>query len=731
MIREGLFATLLLLGTATPAAAAPPEGTVDALGGPTAVADSYIVVLKDTAVPRDAADVDRAAHSLAATYGGGVARTYRHALRGFEARITERAAKRLAADPTVASVTQNHTVRADDTQSPTPSWGLDRVDQRTLPTDNSYTYPNVSPGVRAYVIDTGINLTHTEFAGRVVSGWDFVDNDGDATDCAGHGSHVAGTIGGRSFGVAKNVQLVAVRVLGCNGSGSIAGVIAGIDWVTADHDPGELAVANMSLGGTKSATMENAVTRSIADGVSYSLSAGNGRGADACGQSPAGTPNALTVAATDRTDARAPYSDIGACVDLFAPGTDIVSAWIGGDTATSTVSGTSMAAPHVAGAAALVLADHPTFTPADVAAELLTDSTPDVVTDAGAGTPNKLLHVDPVTAADDFALTAAPTSARTATITATLTKGAAQQVTLTAGGVPAGATATFAPSTIDSAGGTSTLTIATSASTAPGTYTITVVGTGTAATRATTYTLTVDNSPGCVGANSTDTPLPGGNWVEAAVTISGCTGNAAVNSTIEVHIQHGHVDDLEVELQAPDGTDYMLLSRTGEDFDNVDYTFTHDLTSEAANGVWKLRVLDNGPFDSGFFDSWTIDLAGADLPAPACGGASTADSEKFGDMAGAQTTIAVTGCDRAPSRGAYVEYRVIHPWERDLGIYLIAPDGTRYTLQEFWPTGRTDVFRTAIVNVSDKNANGTWTLRAEDASWGTEPGWIDGWKLTL
>jgi subtilisin family serine protease len=371
--RISLLAALLALTPAVPAAAAAPEATVHAVGGPTAVADSYIVVLADAAVAAGAAEataraVDRTARSLAGRYGGDVARVYRHALRGFEAQLSPRQARRLAADPRVASVTQNHTVTAADIQTPTPSWGLDRIDQRALPLDDTYTYPNVASTVRAYVIDSGIRLSHDEFTGRVRSGRDTIDNDDDASDCSGHGTHVAGTLGGTTYGVAKNVELVAVRVLDCQGNGNVATVIAGIDWVTADHQPGEPAVANMSLGGLAYAPMDQAVARSIADGITYVVSAGNNNGADACANSPARAPDAITVAATGPDDARAPYSNIGGCVDIFAPGTDIVSAGIASDTAARPANGTSMAAPHVAGAAALILARHPDYTPAQVTA---------------------------------------------------------------------------------------------------------------------------------------------------------------------------------------------------------------------------------------------------------------------------------------------------------------------------------------------------------------------------
>jgi subtilisin family serine protease len=338
-------------------------------------------VLNDLSV--SSAGVEASARSLAAQHGASVARTYQHALRGFEAHMSEASARKLAADPSVRYVTQNHTVQISGTQAPTPSWGLDRVDQRALPLNNSYTYPTTASNVRAYIIDTGINFSHSDFGGRAVSGRDTVDNDNDATDCQGHGSHVSGTVGGSSYGLAKSVTLVGVRVLNCSGSGTYAGVIAGIDWVTADHLAGQPAVANMSLGGGASAALDSAVSRSIADGVSYAVAAGNGNAQgtpqNACNSSPARVTAALTVGATDRTDKPASFSNYGSCVDLFAPGVSITSDWYTTAAAINTISGTSMATPHVAGVAALYLQGNRTATPATVATALKAATTKDAV----------------------------------------------------------------------------------------------------------------------------------------------------------------------------------------------------------------------------------------------------------------------------------------------------------------------------------------------------------------
>jgi subtilisin family serine protease len=378
---------LALATTASPAAA---EGEILGTSNPTAIKDSYIVVFKDAAASTQG--VDTLTSGLATKYNAKVEHTYRHALRGFAGTLSEKAARRLAAEPDVAYVQQNGTVQLDATQPNPPSWGLDRVDQRDLPLDSSYTYPNTGSNVTAYIIDTGIRVTHQDFGGRAVWGTN-TTGDGNNTDCNGHGTHVAGTTGGNAYGVAKGVRLVAVKVLNCAGSGSFAGVAAGIDWVTGNHTSGP-AVANMSLGAQGSdATTENAVRNSIADGVVYAIASGNSN-ADACNFTPARVAEAITVNASTRTDARASFSNFGTCTDIFAPGDGITSAWHTSDSATNTISGTSMATPHVAGGAALILGGSPSLTPAQVATQMFSNATPNKITNPGAGSPNRLLFVN-------------------------------------------------------------------------------------------------------------------------------------------------------------------------------------------------------------------------------------------------------------------------------------------------------------------------------------------------
>ncbi|MEE1753697.1 S8 family peptidase [Streptomyces sp. SP18CS02] len=364
----------------SPTARSAPLGDLRLAPSSTAIENSWIVVLKDGS-------------TRAADLGVTPKHRYRSVLKGFSASMSRAKAASLAADPRVAYVEQNATVRLNDTQSGA-TWGLDRVDQRDLPLSKTYTYGTTASNVHAYIIDTGIRTSHSEFEGRAVVGTDTVGGGQNGQDCQGHGTHVAGTVGGRTYGVAKAAELVAVRVLDCNGSGSTAGVIAGVDWVTANAV--KPAVANMSLGGGANTSLDNAVKKSIASGVSYAVAAGNGNflglPVNACNSSPARVPEAITVGATDSADKRASFSNYGTCLDLFAPGVNITSAWRTDDSATNTISGTSMATPHTAGVAALYLSSNPSATPAQVRDALVANATSGKVQDPRTGSPNKLLH---------------------------------------------------------------------------------------------------------------------------------------------------------------------------------------------------------------------------------------------------------------------------------------------------------------------------------------------------
>ncbi|MEH0406081.1 S8 family peptidase [[Kitasatospora] papulosa] len=364
------------------AAPAPATGTVYGADAATAVSGSYIVMLDQKA--------DKA--GLAKEYGGTLQRTYKSAINGFSASgLSETEAERLAADPAVSKVVQNKKFHIDATQDNPPSWGLDRIDQAETAGDGAYTYPDAAGGdVTAYVIDTGVRVTHKDFEGRATSGFDAVDNDEDADDGNGHGTHVAGTIAGAAHGVAKKAKIVAVRVLDDAGSGTTEQVVAGIDWVTANHEGP--SVANMSLGGGADPALDAAVEKAIASGVTFAVAAGN-ESSDAGEGSPSRVPEAITVASSTEDDEQSSFSNFGSVVDIYAPGSDITSAWNDSDDATNTISGTSMATPHVVGAAAVYLGGHPDATPEEVAKALTDGATPDAISNATEGTANKLLRV--------------------------------------------------------------------------------------------------------------------------------------------------------------------------------------------------------------------------------------------------------------------------------------------------------------------------------------------------
>ena len=339
---------------------------------------------------RPGADVAAEARTLRSE-GVAVRRTFSHAVRAAVVTTTAAEAATLRRSPDVVAVEPDARVHTTEVRAP---WGLDRIDQRVLPLSTTFRTVNQGAGVDAYVVDTGVRADHVDFGSRVASGWSAIPDGRGTADCDGHGTHVAGTIGGRTYGVAKAVRIIPVRVLDCDGAGNMSDVVAGLEWVAEHHTAGAPAVVNLSLGGAVTSTVDVALERVIADGVVAVVAAGNSA-VDACTASPARVPSAITVAATDATDRQASFSNDGPCVDLFAPGVAIASTWHTSTTATNLLQGTSMASPHAAGAAALLLAQSPASTSAQIASRLFAEATANKVTAAGAGTPNRLLFTSP------------------------------------------------------------------------------------------------------------------------------------------------------------------------------------------------------------------------------------------------------------------------------------------------------------------------------------------------
>jgi serine protease len=617
------------------ACAALPAMSAELLTVDRPVAGQYIVVLKEdvAALESEAAtqaqgpqrpQVAQVAASMSQRHGASLVRSYRNALRGFAVKANDKALARLLADPAVAYVEEDGIVQASATQS-NATWGLDRTDQRDLPLNSTYVYDTTASTVNAYIVDTGILATHGDFGGRVGAGYTAISDGRGTTDCNGHGTHVAGTVGGATWGIAKGVRLYPVRVLGCTGSGTNSGVIAGMDWVATNHV--KPAVANMSLGGGASTATDDAVARMTNAGVTVVVAAGNDNG-NACNYSPARAASAITVGSTTNTDARSSFSNFGSCVDIFGPGSSITSAWHTSNTATNTISGTSMASPHVAGVAALYLAVNPTATPSQVTTAIINASTPNKVTSPGTGSPNRLLY-------SFFGTTPPPppppppTTELSNGVPVTGISGAAGSQQFWTINVPAGASNLV----IGTSGGTGDADLYVRFGSAPTTTTYNcrpyLSGNNEtctfAAPQAGTYhvmvrgysafsglSLTGSYSAGGGGGgtqtytNGTDVAIGDNTTVESPISVSGRTGNGSASTQVAVAIVHTYIGDLKVDLIAPDGSVYVLHNRSGGSADNINSTYTVNLSGEALNGTWRLRVNDNAGGDTGRIDSWSV-----------------------------------------------------------------------------------------------------------------------------
>ncbi|MEV8372551.1 S8 family serine peptidase [Kribbella sp. NPDC056861] len=504
---RALIAAAVAISFATMAAptAQAAEGVVRNAGTPTAVSGKYIVALKDAPAGKvRAAALRTRADGLVGKFGGSVDYVYDQVLGGYSARMTDSQARRLAADPSVAYVEQVQTMKIADTQNNPPNWGDDRIDQRDLPLSKSYTYPaNPGQGVTVYILDTGINPNHQEFTGRVKQGVDYIDNDSNPADCHGHGTHVAGTAVGTTYGVAKKANVVSVRILNCQGSGENDQILAGMNWIKANAV--KPAVVNYSVGcGSRcsSDALDNAVKGIIASGVQFVQAAGNNND-DSCYFSPQKVPAAITVGNSTINDARytgTGPSNYGSCLDIWAPGTNIISASYSSNTGTATMTGTSMASPHTAGAAALYLGANPNATPQQVRDALVNNGTTGKLTGINSGSPNVLLYTGFIGGGTPAGPTVTNPGNQSTAVGGTANlqlqaSGGTTPYTWSASGLPAGLTI-----------GSSTGKI-TGSPTTQNTYNVTVTVTDSAnKTGQTTFTWTIGSTGGCTAQQVVSNP---------------------------------------------------------------------------------------------------------------------------------------------------------------------------------------------------------------------------------
>jgi serine protease len=604
------------------------------------IPNQYIVVLKDELVAEKAKSLSlRSNYSiqqakeriisdfsidLATKALGSLERTYTSAISGFVLKSSSRGAvEYLAKDDRVAFIEADQMFSVGATQN-NATWGLDRIDQANLPLNNTYVYDQNGTGVRAYVVDTGVRTSHTQFGGRASSGFTAI-NDGNGTnDCNGHGTHVAGTVGSSTYGVAKNVNIVAVRVLDCAGSGSNSGVLAGIDWVKANHI--KPAVANMSLGGGTSTALDNAVNATVAAGVTMVVAAGNDNN-NACNYSPARAANAITVGSTSSNDGRSSFSNYGNCLDIYAPGSSITSTWSTGNSAINTISGTSMAAPHVAGVAALYLDDNPNASPAQVQSAIESAAIANKVSDAKTGSPNLLLN-------NNFGGTPPPPPPTGGTLSNGVAKtglsgAASSQVNFTLA-VPAGATNL----TFNMSGGSGDADMYVRFGSAPttssydcrpyangnnescpisnvqtGTYHVMIRGYSSYSGVSLIGSYTASSGGGqSLFTNNNNVSIPDNNPIGATSNINVTRSGNSNSIKVSYNIVHTYRGDLKIEVYAPNGASAVLREPSGGSTDNIIDSHTLNAGTTPANGTWKLKVIDNAGADVGYINSWSIEF---------------------------------------------------------------------------------------------------------------------------
>lgn len=621
------------------------ESQIQGISLATKINNQYIVVFKDSAVNESAAQrvdsnftlpearaavVQEISVALATQANGSVQRMYSSAINGFV--VNSKSVRKVAAllnDPRVDYIEADQVVTIGATQN-NATWGLDRIDQANLPLNSTYSYDFDGTGVNAYVIDTGVRITHNLFGGRGNSGYTAI-NDGNGTnDCQGHGTHVAGTIASSTYGVAKDANIYAVRVLGCDGSGSNSGVIGGVDWVAGNHI--KPAVANMSLGGGASSALDNAVNSAVSQGITMVVAAGNDN-SNACSYSPARATSAMTVGSTTSSDARSSFSNYGTCLDIYAPGSSITSTWSTSNSATNTISGTSMASPHVAGVAAIYLDEFPNATPAQVEAAIEGAAIPNKVTDARTGSPNILLNnfsggTDPGPDPEPVDGTLTNGTAKTGL------SGAASSLTYFTLAVPAGATdLSFVMS-----GGTgdadmyvrfgSQPTTATYdcrpykngnnetcdiSSAQAGTYHVMLRGYSAYSGTSLVGSYTAGGGGGGGGdyfENTNNVTISSGaaNVVNSYINVNRTGASGTIN--IKADIKHTYRGDLSVKIFTPTGESGTVHARTNtsDSGDDLSIDVTLNAGTIQSSGQWRLEVTDAANQDGGYIDSWSIEF---------------------------------------------------------------------------------------------------------------------------